>query len=218
MIKYILIIIILFICIINYSFIIKKITEQLGLLEKFIENTDNLNQTNTNLNQTNNIKLKHNKLKKLDYITPKLSNTLNTKNDIINYLFSIQDFYAYNPIVYQNIVEHLDIFFIRYDELMRNNSMAGNNYDVMDNEKRNIMNALNSIIFSLVPNKKYDNKLKHSIDSIDNILNKYMNNVEYINNKYIYDNGIKNKTKFIFKSKVKPLNTYNDTIFSYDIV
>lgn len=142
----------------------------------------------------------------------------NSKKEIVNFLFSIQDFYEYNPIAYENMVEGLDQFFDRYNEILKDVSLAGMSYDNLIEEKRNIINSLHSIIFKLPPNKQYDNKLENAIKSIEIFLQIYLDDVEKINNKYIYDNGVLNTSQLIKKTKVQPINFYtNDDFSSYEM-
>lgn len=142
----------------------------------------------------------------------------NAGNDVLNYLFSIQDFYEYNPQAYEDMVEQIDQFFERYDETTKDNSLAGVNYELMKSYQANIINSLHSIIFKLIPNKQYDKKLEHAIKAIRQILDGYLDKIIYINNKYIFNTGIKNTTKFISKSTVQPINMYDDEFATYQIV
>lgn len=154
---------------------------------------------------------------KLNLIQPRPTNST---DEIVNYLFSIQDFYNYNPMAYEDMVESIDHFFDRYNETLKDNSLTGVNYELMFSEKKNIMNSLFSIIYKLPSNKQYDGKLKKSIEVISNILQQYLNKMEYINNKFIYDNGIINTTKFIQKKniQVQPINLYDNEISIYNMI
>ena len=135
-------------------------------------------------------------------------------NTISNYLFSIQDFYEYNPQSYEDFVENIDNFFNRYYETKKDTSLAGVNWEIMIEQKRNIINSLQSIIYSIPSNKEYVNKLSTAVKKISLILDYYINDMKYMNDKYNYEKGINNKTKFITKSKIKPINiyTYNNEI------
>jgi hypothetical protein len=142
----------------------------------------------------------------------------NSKEEIINFLFSIQDFYEYNPMAYENMVKDIDQFFDRYNEILKDKSLAGVSYELMTESKREIVNSLHSIIYKLPPNYDYDKKLEHAIKAITNILQKYLDNIEHINNEFIYDNGIKNTSKFVRKTKVQPINLYNEEMTTYEMI
>lgn len=164
-------------------------------------------------NQTNSDKIVLQE-KKISLIKPRPKTS---KDEIVNFLFSIQDFYEYNPMAYENMVENIDQFFDRYNEILRDKSLAGINYELMTELKRNILNSLHSIIYKLTPNNDYDNKLTRAIKAINNILQKYLDDVEHINNEFIYDNGIKHTSKFIKKTSVKPINVYDEDMSTYEI-
>lgn len=158
-------------------------------------------------NVKNDLEIKELEKIKLNSIEPQ---PLHSPKEIINYLFSIQDFYEYNPQAYEDMVENIDNFFERYNETLKDRSLSGANYGLMEEYESNIINSLHSIIYKIRPNKEYDKKLNDAIKKIRVMLGKYLNEVIFMNNKFIYENGIKNNTKFISKSKVKPINFYLD--------
>lgn len=156
------------------------------------------------------------KKKKIELIRPLPKHQ---KEEILDYLFSIQDFYQYNPIAYENMVEGIDLFFDRYYETKKDNSLASVNCEIMNNQKRDIVNSLHSIIYNFPVNNEYTEKLEIATSKIGKILEKYLDEILELNNKFIYYEGIKNTSKFTTKSKVKPINLYNDDYFStYEIV
>ncbi len=153
--------------------------------------------------------------KKVNIIQP---HPKNANKEIVNYLFSIQDFYSYNPQAYEDMVESIDQFFDRYEETLKDPSLAGVNYELMYSLQNSAINSLHSIIFGLEPNRKYDKKLEQAMKVLRNIFGKYLDTVIYINNKYNYDSGIHNTSKIISKTKVQPSNLYDDELISYEIV
>lgn len=138
-------------------------------------------------------------------------------NEITNFLFSIQDFYYYNPQAYEDVVESMDKFFELYQESKNDNSIAGTNYQTMIDNRRDIMNSLQSICFKMLQNVKYDAKLQLSIDYVNNILQKYIDEVKEINAKYNYDFGLNLKSIIINSDPTVPYNTYNDELFTYEL-
>ena len=139
------------------------------------------------------------------------------RKDIANFIFSIHDFYPYNQQSYENMIEFIDTFLIRYQDIKHDNSIAGISYQTLINKKRGALNALSSIIIKIPPNKKYDKKLENSLTSLNDILDEYINEVYLINKNYIYENGIHTSTIFIDKRTIPSRNTYDDEFFSYDI-
>ena len=138
-------------------------------------------------------------------IIPK-SKELDKYEEIVDFLFSIQDFYTNNSLAYEDLIMYLDNFFISYREVMNNNEMAGINYSNMVDQKNNSLNTLQSIIFNMLPNNSRDKKLNDAVNKLDSLLNVYLKKVHYINEKYIYDNGFNVKTKLLDTSNIVPFN------------
>jgi hypothetical protein len=170
-------------------------------------------------NDNNIIKKRNNELLniKKSNIKPNLIQSIKYDN-IVDFIFTIQDFYKYNPISYQLMISHIDYFFEIYETIQDNNESVYLKYDMLIAEKKNSINALHSIIFSLTPNTDYDNKLKNSMTKLDEILNIYIDNA-----KNIYENELykKNITHKIISSIDDP-EAYNSFLtnksFSYDII
>jgi len=141
-------------------------------------------------------------------IIPK-SGRLKNYNNIINFLFSIQDFYVYNPPAYEDMVQSLDIFFIYYEEVLNNNKLAGGHYDILSDRKKYILNSLQSIIYDFPVNAKYTKKLNDSVKILNDILTEYMVNIKKINSNNIYTNGYNMNTKLISNDNIVPYNSFN---------
>lgn len=139
--------------------------------------------------------------------------------DIIKYLFSIQDFYIYNPQAYGDMIKSLENFLRTYEETENNKSESGINYDLMLSYKKNATNSLHSIIYNLPNDVEYTNKLNDAIIFIQEILDKYLDKIKLINKNYIYINGYNNKTKII-DDNILPYN-YSDngikSLFTFDL-
>jgi hypothetical protein len=128
--------------------------------------------------------------------------------DIVKYLFSIQDFYIYNPQAYEDMTKSLDNFFRTFEETQNNPSQAGVNYNLMISYKKYATNSLHSIIYNLPNDVQYTNKLNDAIIIIQEILDKYLDKVKNIHEKYLYENGYNNKTKLIDNLKM-PYNFFD---------
>jgi hypothetical protein len=139
--------------------------------------------------------------------------------DIIKYLFSIQDFYIYNPQAYEDMTKSLDSFFRTYEETKNNSSQSGVNHGLMINYKRSATNSLHSIIYNLPNDVDYTNKLNDAIIIIQEILDKYLDKVKLINKKYLFENGYNNKTKIIDNLEL-PYNSFDNgvkSLFTFDL-
>jgi hypothetical protein len=140
-------------------------------------------------------------------------------NDIVNCLFSIQDLYVYNPQAYEDMIQYIDDFFVYYEEVLNNNSLAGVHYEVLNDRRRLILNSLQSIIYNLPVNVQYTKKLNDSVTIINQLLQKYLYNIKKINDNNIYKNGYTTHTKIIHvNDDVVPYNTFvTDNTASFDI-
>ena len=145
---------------------------------------------------------------KTSMITPKPILLQNYK-DITNFLFSIQDYYKYNPAVYETIIDNLDNFFHLYEETYKLNDLAGTNYKLMDNIKSDTINQLHSLIYKLPEDIAYINKLNNSFEILNKILSKYLYDIYKINQKNILNNGYNINTIIINPNEPKPFTVYD---------
>ena len=143
-------------------------------------------------------------------IIPKIENK---NKDIVEFLFSIQDFYTYNPLAYAEMVNEIEHFFTLYEETHNNPKFSGRNYELMNEHKRLALNALHSLIFTIPSNKEYTNKLNDSFNILDKILMKHMNEVEKLAKEYVHENGYNVDIRLINKG-MTPYNYYNDKLYT----
>jgi hypothetical protein len=154
---------------------------------------------------------------KEDLLFPKPIKTIEFNHkDMINFLFSIQDFYQNNPQAYEDMIENIDQFFVLYNEIIINPELANQNYQNLVDLKRSILNSLQSIIINLLPNVQRDNKLQESVVVLNNILNKYLSDIKKLHENLIYKNGYNMRTTLI-NTGPDSYNTFDNSEFSYDI-
>jgi len=132
---------------------------------------------------------------KLDNIKPKFNH--NDKVEIIDYLYSIQNFYVYNPPVYEKIVDDLNSFFIIHDNLLKDNSLVNVQYSIAETKKDNILNNIHSLILTIPNSEALINKYNESMKQIEKLLNKYLNEMIYLYDKHTYNNGLNINHKII---------------------
>jgi len=170
-----------------------------------------------NQNQSSQIEdnlLRH---EKQDLIYPRPKYTIEYANDdIIDFLFSIQDFYPRNPQAYEDMIESCDQFFILYHEIKTNSQLANFNYQNLIDLKRSMLNSLQSILINMVPNVGRDNKLQESITVLDIILNRYLDEIKRIHDEYLYEHGYDIHTTLINTGE-DASNMYDDKLFTYDM-
>jgi hypothetical protein len=137
-------------------------------------------------------------------------------DEIVDYLFSIQDFYEFNPQSHEDLIEHIDYFFTSYNEVKNNNRIAGVNYEIMTDQKRLALNTLKSLVHSMPINTKYDIKLNRSVKVLEYLLNRYLDEVEYIQKVSLHENGYTTYTRIMDYGPVG-IDTYNDEYFSFEV-
>ena len=131
--------------------------------------------------------------------------------DLVNYLFSIQDLYVYNPLAYEETISEIDIFLDCYEEVQLNGAIAGQQYYDMRLHKRYALNALHSIIHNMPHNINLTKKLNDSMLQLESILNVYMDKVEQLHNLYIHEHGYSTDITIIDKG-IFARNIYDTSI------
>lgn len=149
---------------------------------------------NDELNKKNNMM----KLK-LSSIEPK-PKSFENRNEIIDFLFSIQDMYKYNQQAYEEIIEKLDSFFYIYERVMNGEVFKIEYFKIAIENKSTVLNNLHSMIYNIPISM--DNKLNKAIDILEDLLNNYINEMEEkINN----NDNINSSSQLINKGP-KPFN------------
>lgn len=155
---------------------------------------------------------------KLNAIKPKLNDNSEKNRSIIDFLFSIQDLYPYNPQQYEELIRNINQFYDKYELSFIDTKTSHINYGLMDQYKRDALNSLQSLVFSLPDDKKVRDKLNNSCVVLDNILTKDLDKVSYIIDEHIYKNGYNVDSKII-DYKHRAFNEYDDIFgnYSYEI-
>lgn len=113
---------------------------------------------------------------KYDTVKPKLEG-VSPDSAIIDFLFSVQDFYVYNPQAYEEMIANLESFFILVADIFNDKHLYTYYYQIADSKKNNALNAFQSIIFKLPNDKEFTDKLNRGHERLETILNKYMNDL-----------------------------------------
>jgi len=137
--------------------------------------------------------------------------------DIVRHLYSIQCFYVHNADAYSELINGFKNFFRIYEDTIIVPRYAGRNYEMMVDQKRKSMNALHSIIHKLPDDYLYTDKLERGITAIEEVLQKYLDDVEYMQRLYLHENNHNIETKLIDESGVMPRDESYNSDFSYDI-
>jgi hypothetical protein len=154
---------------------------------------------------------------KLDTIKP-IPKKFSPYYDVVDFFFSIQDFYAYNPPVYEEIIDNVDNFFTLYENIKKDISVPEQYFKLAENKKQNAINALHSMIFKIIEDKKITNKLDRACKKLDKILGKYLDEMYDISKKDIMKKGY-DVSRSLINIGPKPVNHFTNNIgdITYDI-
>jgi hypothetical protein len=113
--------------------------------------------------------------KKQEPFENKLPSTLNNYDDIVNFLYYINDFKLYNDQVYNDLLINLNDFLTLYEDysiigIQEKKLMS----DVIIDTKYKILDGLSSFIYSFNNSPILRNKLNDSVNLLNNILNNYI--------------------------------------------
>jgi len=113
--------------------------------------------------------------KKQEPFENKLQSTLNNYDDIVNFLYYINDFKLYNDQVYNDLLINLNDFLTLYEDyqivdIHKRKLMS----DVILDTKYKVLDGLSSFIYSFNNSPILRNKLNDSVNLLNNILNNYI--------------------------------------------
>ena len=98
-------------------------------------------------------------------------------DEMIDFLFSIQDFYIYNQQAYEDMVECINNFFIVYEDILKNGIQTNQLFSIAEKNMYNSINHLHSFIYSIPNDDNIRNKLHTSLYVLEKILNNYLNEI-----------------------------------------
>lgn len=157
-------------------------------------------------------KIKHNEVR------PTLSDEATEHDDLLSMLFSIQDLYAYSPQQYETMIASINNFYKLYKLSFIDDTTVFLNYGMMEQYKRDALNALKSIVFSLPVSENARNKLNIATVTLDDIMTTDLDQISYLADNRIYKHGYDIDTKIIAEGP-KAFNEYDDIFkkFSYEV-
>lgn len=150
--------------------------------------------------------------KKVNTITPKLNRTV-AYEAVTNLIFTIQDMYRYNPLAFYEIVQRIEAFFELYEKIEIDHTIAHREIDRLIDHRRNILNCMHSLLFSLPNDMNIRYKSDRTIGDMNTELTRYIDHVSYLIDDQIYKNGYTNSTKLF--EPIKPSNRYRDIDLPY---
>jgi len=139
---------------------------------------------------------------------------INKYPELVDFLFSIQEFYPYSPLNYEDMIDNLEDFLILYENSKIDPKHAGQFYELAEKKKSDIINALYAIQCSIevVVKKYYINKINDACEQLYFILSAYLDEMYTTNDKYIREYGYNNETKLNMKETDPKAGNYFDDI------
>lgn len=150
---------------------------------------------------------------KLHTIKP-IPKKLKDDNDIIDFIFSVQDFYVLNPLAYEEFIDNIDAFISLRENIFGDEKFANQYFQIAMSKKNNALNSFHSIIFKLPNNKLFTDKFNRAHKRLETILNKQINVMYDQCLFYSKKNGRDSLQKQINIGPVE-YNTYFDKDFTY---
>lgn len=138
-------------------------------------------------------------------------------SDITHFIFMTKDFYKYNQQAYQEMIDNIVVVTTKYKKLLINDDDCEQIYDIVLDKKRNAINSLHSIIYSLPVSRLYTDKLNKSIKDLDKILGVYIDKIKNICRSKL-EKGYNIDRRHIHDEK-HPVayNTYTNDIGTFDV-
>lgn len=152
---------------------------------------------------------------KFNNIKPKSDRIINRKN-YIDFFFSIQDLYVYNPEAYEEMMDNVDAFFTIYTIMHKGTPYNEHSYQIAESKKNNAINALHSMIFSLPNDPQVTDKLNRAHKRLETLLTDRLNVLYDIVRYNIIQNGRNIQSQQIDIGP-KPANNYFDKDFTYQL-
>ncbi len=137
--------------------------------------------------------------------------------DIVNFLFSIQDLYVFNPPAYEEMVESIKSFFIVYEESIKIKELAHHNFAIAESKFNNAVNCVHSIYLNSETDMDLNNKINRAFRTLYKLLKKYLDEIELNIKKDLKYNGYDNKT-IIIDRKYKPYNYSESSKYTFDMI
>ena len=138
------------------------------------------------INDTNNL---HNL--KTELLRPE-SKIIDKYTLFADFIFSIQEFYGFAPLIFEDIVYNIEELLILYENSVINPKMAGTYYTIAIKKQSDILNAVHNLIYScdVAEKQYYITKINDAVEQISLMTDAYIDKIYTINSDYIKQNGL----------------------------
>jgi len=152
---------------------------------------------------------------KLDNIKPKTKH-LEDHHELIDFIFSVQDFYHSNPLAFEEMIDNITSFLELYHIIKAGIKNSDYYYQIADSKKNNAVNSFHSLIHEIPYSRDVTIKFDRAHKRLEKILNNYLNEMHDVYHHEIIELGYDHeKTKINIGPKGH--NHYFDKDFTYQI-
>lgn len=130
--------------------------------------------------------------------------------DIVDFLYYFENYKKFSILKYQDLVSNFESFCQIYEYCLIDNKNIFTNYDILKDIKITICNIINSFIFNSYQIEYENIGIKHKI-AAEELLDKMLNKLVLLYNKYNYYNGLNVNNNLISYEKVLPYNIAYDS-------
>ncbi len=145
---------------------------------------------------------------KVEHILPE-PHKIKSNERLVDFLFSIQDMYQYNPQAYEEMVDNIEAFLTIYDTIMKGVRLYDYYYEIAGDKKENAVNALQSIIYKVPSSKGVMYKLTRAHKRLETILTDIINEIYDKCKEYRISHGTTIHNKVLLDNP-KPYNNYEE--------
>jgi len=156
-------------------------------------------------------------IKKEQNIFPALNKEAYEYPNIIEFIYTIQEFYVFNPQAFEEMIDNVNTFINIVSSVKLGNINCSENYHIAESKMHNSTNAFHSIIYKLPASPKILKKFNRAHRQLYELLHTYLDNIYDRCNEINIKKGYNNTTKIIDHNSPKPHNFYvNNKDFTYD--
>jgi len=150
---------------------------------------------------------------KIENIKPEPAE-MKERADMLDFLYSIQDMYEYNPEAYEEMMDNLNVFFKVYDIMSKGTEQCDYYYQIAESKKGNAVNALHSLVFKVPNNIIVMDKHSRAHKRLETLLNNYLNELYDICHHKVLKHG-RNIYNRAINLGPKESNHFFDNDFTY---
>ncbi len=137
--------------------------------------------------------------------------------DITDFIYSIQEYYYYNPEAHEELLDALEQFLTVYENSMKSADASHKLYEIADRKKHDSLNALHSMIYTLPADNGTNYKHETALHVLEKLLKDYQEKIYFMTQKYVHENGY-DVTYKMPQLGPKAHNFYSKEEFTYDVL